>query len=368
MFLTATNLVHYLLSNACLSTQQVVDGDCQIIEAGRRNRNYKVKIDADAGLFVKQIREYDAMSISTMQREIYCYRMVQAEPFSALKEMMPRFIYADTERHCLILELFTQAQNLNELQLHNQVMPDWVGSLLGASIGACHKQISAYAFTATDIQNFPRSLPWVFNFHHSSLQSKTPLSGGVQQLAQLIRQHPDLQQALHQLTLNWQYNSLIHGDIKWENCMLISKAGEAPQLKLIDWELVDYGDNCWDIAGVLQSFLSSWIFTMPLHQAMPIADYLKNSGLPLEKMHGVIKNFWRAYQQSAALTKQQSHYQLLLSIRYCAARLIQTAYEIIYHSAQLSPQATTLLQVSQNIFQQPHAAAIELFGFNQELA
>lgn len=368
MFLTTTNLVHYLLGKGCLTLKQVIDGDCLVVDASRRNRNFKLKTGHNSGLFIKQIREYDQTSISTMQRETACYHMVQSPAFSTLAQIMPRFICADPDRHCLILELFANAQNLNELQRNNQILPDWVGVLLGKSIGTYHQQITGYSFNRDETQHFPGNLPWVFNFHQTSLQSTTPLSGGVQQLAQLIRHQPDLQSALYQLSLCWQYNSLIHGDIKWDNCMLINQAGELPQLKLIDWELVDYGDNCWDVAGVFQSFLSSWIFTMPLHQAMPIAEYLKKAGLPLEKMHSVIKSFWRSYLQSAKLNRQQARHQLLLSIRYCAARLIQTAYEIIYHAVQLSPHAIALLQVSQNILIQPEAAAIELFGFDRELS
>ena len=42
MLLTSTNIVHYLLERGLVSAEQVVDGDYMVVEAPRRNRNFKV--------------------------------------------------------------------------------------------------------------------------------------------------------------------------------------------------------------------------------------------------------------------------------------------------------------------------------------
>ena len=53
---------------------------------------------------------------------------------------------------------------------------------------------------------------------------------------------------------------------------------------------------------------------------------------------------------------------LMRSVKYGAARMIQTAYEAMQYSAQISPSALALLQVSLNILKEPKRAATQLLG------
>lgn len=50
------------------------------------------------------------------------------------------------------------------------------------------------------------------------------------------------------------------------------------------------------------------------------------------------------------------------SAKYGAARMIQTVYEYMFRSPQLTPNALCLLQVSMNILQQPREAIEHLLA------
>jgi hypothetical protein len=53
---------------------------------------------------------------------------------------------------------------------------------------------------------------------------------------------------------------------------------------------------------------------------------------------------------------------LTLSMKFGAARMIQTAYEYMQYSPQISPNALCLLQVSFNILKTPSQAVTDLLG------
>ena len=48
--------------------------------------------------------------------------------------------------------------------------------------------------------------------------------------------------------------------------------------------------------------------------------------------------------------------------RYCGARMIQTAYEYLQYSQQISQPTLFLLQASMNILSNPQEAIYELLG------
>ena len=66
---------------------------------------------------------------------------------------------------------------------------------------------------------FPRRAPWILSFHKVAPQMLQNVSGGNQQLLQLLHRYPEFGRILDQLASEWKFESLIHGDIKWDNCV-----------------------------------------------------------------------------------------------------------------------------------------------------
>jgi hypothetical protein len=130
----------------------------------------------------------------------------------------------------------------------------------------------------------------------------------------------------------------------------------------VDWELVDFGDAGWDLGAVLQSYLSSWVFSMPDTGTTPAMELVASAQYPLEQMRPAIHAFWRAYVARRQLADRASRGLLERSMRYCAARLIQTAYESVTKAPQLDSVAVRLLQLSYNILEGPCEAIDHLLA------
>ena len=369
MFLTVSNLAHYLIGRGLLSAKTVVDGDFVAVEAGRRNRNYKVLVRSGTSLFLKQIKSQDAAAISTLQREAACYRMAQNTPsYQPMAQAMSRMVDHDAARHCLILEMLPAAENLTEYAARTNSFPVEIGKLLGRQLAACHGAVRERALYADELAVFPRLPPWILSYHNSAATMPPDLSGGAIRVGHILRQYPDMCASLDRLRREWRYDSLIHGDMKWDNCLVYTDTSGARSLKIIDWELVDYGDACWDIGSVFQSYLTSWIFSMPLMQEHAPERLMAKAAFPLDAMAPSIGAFWRSYVESAAIPPWSASQRLIRSIEYGAARLVQTAYESLYMSHAMTNHGAALLQVAQNILRDPAGAADSLLGLKQEMA
>jgi hypothetical protein len=73
-------------------------------------------------------------------------------------------------------------------------------------------------------------------------------------------------------------------------------------------------------------------------------------------MQPAIRSFWDAYLYTVQPDNQKAEELLERSMKYAAARMIQTAYEILNFSSQLTPNTLCMLQVSLNILKDPSEA------------
>src|SRR5262249_55187553 len=131
-------------------------------------------------------------------------------------------------------------------------------------------------------------------------------------------------------------------------------------LKVIDWEMADLGDVCWDVGAIFQAYLSFWISSIPSAGEAPTPELISRAQYPLEEMQPAIRAFWESYAESFEEAKRQE--LLERSMKYGAARMIQTAYEWMYYSQQVSASTLYLLQVSMNILKSPTEAIRSLLG------
>ena len=83
---------------------------------------------------------------------------------------------------------------------------------------------------------------------------------------------------------------------------------------------------------------------------------------PLARLQPAIGAFWKSYASGMNLDKQVSQTMLARSVRCGAARMIQSAYEMMHRQQQMSPFGVAMLQTSVNILNRPSDAIAELLG------
>jgi hypothetical protein len=356
MLLSTQNAAFYLMDRGYLPPAAVVDGDCMTVEASRRNKNLKVLRAEGPSLFLKQAGQWDAQSVGTLRVESAVYQLANAEtPFAALRPLLPRYLGFDADRNVIVLEALAGAESLHARQVRENALSPDVARAIGVALGGVHRELRAERAAAGAPQGIFRAQPpWILSAAEMTGHPMPGVSGAGAQLFQVIQRYPEFPRLLAELRAGWRIETLIHGDIKWDNFLVLPDG----DVRLVDWELADFGDPSWDAGSVLQGFLTSWVTSI---QAPPgaVADFAQ---LPLARLRPAIRAFWRAYVEALGIDRAEADRRLDRAVRYGAARMVQTAYEYLQFQHEIAGPAVWLLQVSQNLLKDPRRGTVELFA------
>ena len=359
--MTKNDLVHYLLERGLLDHRAVVDGDVMVVEGARRHHNYSVIRRQGVGLFIKQMQPDQAFSAQTLQKEAACYVMMESDPALAeIHSLMPRFRAYDPERHLLALELIEGSENLSELHRRLNAFPEDVARHVGELLARYHEASMRDLLPRANTAIFQGQPPWILSFHLMPRGSMQNLSAANGQFVTILQSYPDFGQALDRARAGWRRNALIHGDMKFDNVVVRGAQTPEQSLHVVDWELADIGDSAWDVASILQAYLTWWIASLervPANEANDAAQY------PLESIQPAIRAFWDAYVSARRLEGRDADWELERAVSYAGARMLQTVYESMAWASSLTQHAVWQVQACINILKQPRAAATDLLGF-----
>ena len=357
--LTRRNILDYLLDRNLVTPESVVDGDYLVAAASSRNRNFKVIRHNHPSYFVKQIERRQPEAIASLQREAIFYLR------NPLPGLGPKYYDYDPAAHILILELYVEGETLTWSRWRNQALPVEIAAALGRALAQVHS-VAPQTLDSTLRSYLPQQPPWCLSLHHMYNQPNQPQPAGMsaanRQMVEILRKYPDFPRILDKLRDGWRRDAVLHGDLKWENCLIVNPQATAPDLKILDWELVDIGDAAWDAGALLQAFLADWVMSMAI-PAGARADQLEQyAQSPLEHSHGAIQAFWDAYRQGRPGLDAGF---LERAASYGAARMVQTVYEYAFQEQQLNAHHICLLQLSLNMLRDPRRALNDLYHLQE---
>jgi hypothetical protein len=235
---------------------------------------------------------------------------------------------------------------------------------MGTELGTYHSETGRELGNRTDVDFLPRQPPWILSIHRHPESAARFLSGGNAQLVSLVQQSPDFQRHIDELRDEWQQDSLIHGDIKFTNCIVFTQTDGTLGFRIVDWELADYGDAAWDVGGVFQAYLDFWIESMPTHLEGRPDQIAARAKYPVESMQPAIREFWNTYVAKRGLVAAEASRHLERCLRYAASRMIQSAFESMTTAPQFHRYGVTMMQVSLNVLQNPREACRDLLGIS----
>ncbi len=362
MYLTATNLVYYLINHGLIDADSVVDGDFLIFEVGRRNRNFKVLRGEKDGLFVKQINNSQSWEpILTLQREAAFYELIRSRPeLSPIVDIAPRLINHNPRNCSLVVDLVKQGENLTEHHQRVGTFPAHIGESVGKTLARYQLASLAVARESPGSSIFPRQPPWIFRLDSTGGQVLTQVGAPGTTFSHLLQQFPALLASLLDLKHEWRFDSLIHGDMKWDNLLISPGRDGQPEVRVVDWELTDIGDASWDVGSVFASYLIYWLLAEPASSA----GWNAQTGDKFASMRRAMGDFWQSYAKALYLPAAVASEYLWRCLRFAAARIALAVFECLYNGQPASPALAGMLQTSQNIFLNPPQAASDLLAFD----
>ena len=353
----------YLLKRRLVSRESIVEGDLVVMDVSRRNRNYKVISERSPGYLLKQ--GVGPEGIATLAHEAAVYQLLQSDTGThGLNLYLPHCYGYDPEEHVLILELMRSGRDLGEYHMDQGRFSTTIAGMLGDALGLLHRQKREQRKWSEDVHLFSGYSPWVLSVHRTDFSFFQRISNANIQAIKIIQHFPEFCEHFDKLREDWKVETLIHHDLKWDNCIVSVKSGlqRKTRLVIVDWELASRGDPCWDVGSVFNDYLSFWLLSIPLTGEAPLEQFIELARYPLEKMQPAIRTFWQSYVRQMGLSTAIANVWLLRSVQYAAACLVQTAFEQMQTSARLMGNAVFLLQLSLNILQRPQEALVNLLG------
>ncbi len=346
MRLTIKNISAFLMEKGLLKPKSVVDGDFMVTQTQNRNAIFKIHIKNNKSLFVKQLVSFDPQNTYFLQKDATCLWLIKNEKaFSEVAQYVPEYYGYDPEKQVLIVEYLPEAKNVEELYQADRKLSPKLLDQLAKVLSAYHFKLEEQTMTNRAVQFFMRQLPWTFQFAHAPTANTTPLNTG-NPVVTYMQNNPEYLRLMKENIKDYEFTSLIHGDIKNVNFILQDQQDEQT-LKIIDWELSDIGDPLWDAAGIVQSLFASQVML-----SSPVAPYTAPNNMSEAQMvqsMGEIKIFWEAYAHYQKMDAATSFKALHKTLRFAGMRMVQTAFEHNSTAPQLQPNAIKILQISYSL-------------------
>jgi hypothetical protein len=351
----ARNVVQYLIKRKLLTQKALVDGGMVLSVQRSRNRFISLKQKNGTSYFIKQALETEMMTSVTVAREAAIYQGAFGDDrLEPLKKLLPRFYLFEPKDSVLVTELVSDSTSLASIAVQptGPCSPE-VAAKVGTAIGAYHQ--IRFATDKPQAALFPQESPWILKLHTQKNLGHLHRSPACSALVNLLLNAPGLAAHLAAVEASWERDTLIHSDLKWENCLLspIRAPAAEQRLHIIDWELADIGDSAWDVGSIFQSYLNLWIGSMTPRPGASIDDLAASASTPIDVVQRAIAIFWEAYAGQAANYLPVTREFLLRSTTMMASRMLVTAFEASLRSTELDPRAVLMVQTAMNILEHP---------------
>ena len=294
-----------------------------------------------------------------LQCEAACYFLARNDPdFIALAPLIPELYDFDPDRQTLTTAFISDGEDLWEHLRRTGRISTEIASELGRCFGKFHRESEIRLLNSPHCSVFPKQIPWILSSERRNSHPFKELSPATSQLFDHV-ESTNLSAALDELRNEWRVSTLMHGDMRLENCIVVQSSTDAVNLKIVDWELADLGDPCWDVGSIVQAFLATHIISIPAFEGkLNLSALLLHPSLT--NLQPAIRSFWRSYAGEFRNPKESDAIGFQRCLSYGAARMVQSAYESMQFTPHLSRNALHLLEVSSDILTKPTSAAEQL--------
>jgi hypothetical protein len=348
------DVVRDLVHRGLLDAGALVDNSLDIRYVSRRNEVYLVSHPTAPAYVVKVASSDDTWA--TLRREAVAYSILSCPPLATpLRAFLLKLVAVDSAQRLLVL---ASPPNSRELRQHVMSTGRCAVRLMEA-LGDCLARLHNIPMTALPTQmgsELRSHRPWVLTLDRPSAYQMQGMSPGCHDVVRMVQQSHALCAGLQSLRDSWTQKSMVHGDLRWENCLAVRTAGSRWRaIRLIDWEFCHVGDPRWDQGCAFAAFLSARVSF--------ITSGLNGRGgaaIALTGLGKAASAFWayscRAYPALASDARDK----VATIIQFAAARLLQIALEETRQLRSLSPNAVSLVQLAENAMKTPEAVAMYL--------
>jgi aminoglycoside phosphotransferase (APT) family kinase protein len=345
--LKQSDIAHYLLSLGLVKPRDVVDEEFTVVDASRRNCVFLAGTGAGPTFVVKQARPRTA---HTLAHEAAVLAALAAA--TDLAGSVPTTVHHEPESARLVLRTPGRARVWSD---HDGRFPRMPARILGRVLAALHRlPVDGIAALPPGVERM-----WGLSLPEPSHELLLDLSAGAQDLLARLQASDAVCRRLLQLREAIADDSLVHGDLRWDNCLAAPAPGSRRRTRvlLVDWELTGAGAAAFDVGTILAEYLCAWVGSIPIVESADPGRLVARARHPLERMQPAMHAFWSAYAHAA-----ERRPDLRRVVELAAVRVLQTAVEHAQGRSAAGAHVVTLMQLAGNMLRDPDDAARNLLG------
>ena len=186
----------------------------------------------------------------------------------------------------------------------------------------------------------------------------------------LYQRFPSLNRAVIELYDRIQPSCLTHNDLTLDNFIvdtqidLDSDSGsiKPEQLKIIDWEFINWGDPASDLGMLVSQYLGEWLNSLVADRNLDLDTTLSLATCPLEKITPSLKAFLQGYlTQFPEIINHRPDF-LRQVVQFAGIGILnRLSYYVEYHY-HFHNESLCKLQVAKNLLCYPEPGIETLFG------
>jgi Phosphotransferase enzyme family len=369
LVLSSENLISYLEKRSLCSPDKQLVASIKLEEY--RNFNLIVNFVDNKHYIVKQER-FDGQGKATgcLKYEWILQQLVDSFPqLTPIKVSIAPMIDFDPENAILVAKYLPEYVSLSELYDRlNDYPPN-----IAASVASNLAQIHRLTFNNKQYLDFLTQYDRDRNY-----QAKPNLlrglarvgpglfgnicSGGIK-FFQLYQRFPSLHQAMAELYENHQAVCLTHDDPRLSNFLIKDQdLATDPQIKLIDWEFMAWGDPAQDLGILISKYLELWLGSLLISSDIDLNLALSLASCPLTKIQpsltAILQNYLTAFPE---ITSVRPDFVRRV-IQFAGLSLIKhLQHRIEYHQPFGNDDICTL-QVAKSLLCYPDQSISNIFG------
>lgn len=313
--LTARTIYQYLLNypliendttHLLLKNSDIGKGKFSAVEISKvsRNSNFRVTV-GEQSYFLKQPKNFAENHTASIKNEANFYRFYKSINPPPLPCNVGKFLDYDEEKSILIFE---NEKNYRKVERLEFATFEFVEELV-KSITQIHKSLDISQSTSNHklLSYFKPTLLDQSRRRRLLLQMRVFQDKSIRLLAD------DIEQVESELNkIKWEFDAVIHRDVKYENCLIESRQDKTVNLKFIDWELAAIGDRDWDIANFCYPLLKSSNTT-----GRPNHDFGLSALYSLELVDWAFETYTNGQNPSQSTKKKKE------LLQFCAIQIVE---------------------------------------------
>jgi hypothetical protein len=369
--LSYQNVLDYLIETGFCSQQE--KETAKIEPKLAKNFNLLVSFADERMLLVKQEpHDRDGKADGEFLREWRISEFVRQFPeASHLRGWLPEILHFDRDSSLIIVKYLDDYENLAQFYSKENIFPTEIANSLGAMLAEFHsatfKRSDSEEFFASNskenkFSNQATSLAKSMERLEPEIFGQYPADGV--RFLKLYQRFDSLGSAIATLGETIDPCCLTHNDLKLNNLLVPKewKKKAAIELKLIDWERCGWGDPAFDLGMLMSSYLTMWLASLVVSNAISIEEGLRMAMTPLELIQPSNYALIKAYLTKFPEILEHRPDFLLKVMQFAGLGLIQVIQSTLQYEKSFNNSGICMLQVAKTLLCRPEAAIANVLG------